>query len=52
MTAGPEVQAPLLLSADFTLTKMKKLELLNWEILKYLCFMLSKIYTMNLDSFC
>lgn len=52
VTAGPEVQAPLLLSSDFTLTKMKKLELLNWEILKYLCFILSKIYTMNLDSFC
>lgn len=52
VTAGPGVQAPLLLSSDFTLTKMKKLELLNWEILKYLCFILSKIYTMNLDSFC
>ena len=52
MPAGPEVQAPLLLSSDFTLTKMKKSELLNREILKYLCFMLSKIYMMNLDSFC
>ena len=51
VTAGPGVQAPLLLPSDFTLTRMKKLELLNWEILKYLCFMLARIYTMNLDSF-